>query len=147
MCSVFKTLIYHCYAFRVEEHMTEFQNYPIGQPNVVRTLYCRRKRSIESYVKTVTEVWVGDRLSRIIVSDLTRRLETEEELMPNFNIENHCIGKMTATVNATQHEYVCPEVETQTARVDGVQSNVGSWELVKTEAGFPPICVPLCRSY
>ena len=109
----------------------------------MRTLCARRKRSIETFVKTVTEVWVGNRLSRVVVSDLTRHLETEEELMPNYSAGIRCFGKVTGRVEEIQREYVCPNVETLTTIVSDVQNNVESCNQIRNGGSLSPICVPL----
>jgi len=85
---------------------------------------------------------MGGYLRGIIVNDLTRRLETEEDLMPDSGDGNTWRGNVTATVDSTRREYFWPEVETP--RDDLLQSNLGSHNLVRAEPDYSPICVPLC---
>ena len=112
----------------------------------MRNLCLRRKRVIENFTKTVTEVWIGGYLSGIIVNELTRCLETEEQHTPDSSNGNNWIGKVTATVEAVQSEYLWPAVENQTETGEALQSNYGSCNLVKAESDYPITCVPLCQS-
>jgi hypothetical protein len=68
-------------------------------------LYCLRTRSIETFTQTVTEVWVGNYVSKVIVTDTAQRFQAKQAFDSTHSMQEPCTSEFTAAFTQIQREY------------------------------------------
>lgn len=68
-------------------------------------LYHRRTRSIETFTQTVTEVWIGNHLSRILATDTTKHVETKQEFISTYSTHEPLKRELSTSTVLVQREY------------------------------------------
>jgi len=56
-------------------------------------------------MQTVTEIWHGDRLARILITDTTQRLEAKTTFLSTYSMHDPYTRELTATMTQVQEEY------------------------------------------
>ena len=113
LCSALETLIYGIIAIEIQKTgqqvgpnpLPHFSPSPLGtQSETVRALHFRRKKVIETYIQTLTEIWVDGGLSGFLVTDTYETAELNEEFVSTHSMRAPRTRMATRIVRQSQRE-------------------------------------------
>jgi len=68
-------------------------------------LCLQRTRFVETFTQTVTEVWVGNVMSGVVVTNTTQRLQAKQEFSSTYSLHEPCVREVKASLSRVQREY------------------------------------------
>jgi len=68
-------------------------------------LYARHTRVVETFTQTVTEVWIGNVMTKVVVTDTSQQLEANQEFSSTYSLHEPWVREVTACLSRVQREY------------------------------------------
>ena len=105
MCFILETFKYH------QRYLAVLSNLPASKATwnspqtIAPALYCRRTRSIETFTQTVTEFWVGNCVSKVVVTDTTEQLQANQEFNSVHSMHEPFARELTTSLTQVLREY------------------------------------------
>jgi len=112
LCLTTETFIYHPLSSALPIGLPAQQGCERSPIEYHLALSYHRTRSIETYTQRVTEIWIGNQLSEVLVTDTTQRLEAKQEFLSSHSMKEPHARELTITLNQIQHAMRCAVMST-----------------------------------